>query len=102
VLTGQLDASALYGVLAQIEALGLDLIEVRQLEPDRAGRLGTPAAQRPRPRHRLQQLPRQPQRADKFAAPGGVDGLNEFDVLPRVDQGPVQRLVIGQQDAELR
>ena len=31
VLTGVLDRSALYGVLAEIEALGLDLVEVRQL-----------------------------------------------------------------------
>ena len=31
VLTGLLDRSGLYGVLAEIEALGLDLIEVRQL-----------------------------------------------------------------------
>ena len=29
VLTGMLDRSALYGVLGEIEALGLDLIEVR-------------------------------------------------------------------------
>jgi hypothetical protein len=29
VLTGLLDRSALYGVLAEIEALGLDLLEVR-------------------------------------------------------------------------
>ena len=35
VLTGQLDRSALYGVLTEIEALGLDLLEVRQLTPDR-------------------------------------------------------------------
>jgi len=35
VLTGLLDRSALYGVLAEIEALGLDLIEVRQLRPQR-------------------------------------------------------------------
>ena len=35
VLTGLLDRSALYGVLAEIEALGLDLIEVRQLIPER-------------------------------------------------------------------
>jgi hypothetical protein len=35
VLTGLLDRSALYGVLAEIEALGLDLLEVRLLEPDR-------------------------------------------------------------------
>ena len=35
VLTGLLDRSALYGVLAEIEALGLDLVEVRQLKPKR-------------------------------------------------------------------
>jgi len=35
VLTGLLDCSALYGVLAEIEALGLDLLEIRQLSPDR-------------------------------------------------------------------
>jgi hypothetical protein len=35
VLTGMLDRSALYGVLAEIDALGLDLLEVRQLEQDR-------------------------------------------------------------------
>ncbi len=34
VLTGLLDRSALYGVLAEIDALGLDLLEVRQLTPD--------------------------------------------------------------------
>ena len=34
VLTGLLDRSALYGVLAQIEALGLDLLEVRQLSAE--------------------------------------------------------------------
>ncbi len=34
VLTGLLDRSALYGVLAEIEALGLDLLEVRQLTPE--------------------------------------------------------------------
>jgi hypothetical protein len=33
VLTGWLDQSALYGVLAEMEALGLALLEVRQLEP---------------------------------------------------------------------
>ena len=33
VLSGVLDRSALYGVLAEIEALGLDLLELRQLEP---------------------------------------------------------------------
>ena len=31
VLTGLLDQPGLYGVLAEIEALGLDLLEVRQL-----------------------------------------------------------------------
>jgi hypothetical protein len=35
VLTGPLDQSALYGVLAAVEALGLELLEVRQLAPDR-------------------------------------------------------------------
>jgi hypothetical protein len=34
VLTGALDRPALYGVLAEIEALGLDLLEVRQLTMD--------------------------------------------------------------------
>jgi hypothetical protein len=33
VLTGLLDQSGLYGVLAEVEALGLDLLEVRQLIP---------------------------------------------------------------------
>ena len=36
VLTGRLDRSALYGVLAEIEALGLELVEIRRLEPHRA------------------------------------------------------------------
>jgi hypothetical protein len=31
VLTGLLDRSALYGVLAEIEALGLDLLELQKL-----------------------------------------------------------------------
>ena len=35
VLTGLLDRPGLHGVLAEIEALGLDLLEVRQLEPQR-------------------------------------------------------------------
>ena len=35
VLTGLLDRSALFGVLAEIEALGLELIEVRQLTLER-------------------------------------------------------------------
>ena len=34
VLTGLLDRSALFGVLAEIEALGLDLLELRKLTPD--------------------------------------------------------------------
>lgn len=34
VLTGILeDQSAVYGVLAQIEALGLEILELRQVEP---------------------------------------------------------------------
>jgi hypothetical protein len=35
VLTGLLDQSALYGVLAEIEALGLNLLEVSQHTPHR-------------------------------------------------------------------
>jgi hypothetical protein len=35
VLTGLLDQSALHGVLAEVEALGLDLLEVRQVVPRR-------------------------------------------------------------------
>ena len=36
VLTGLLpDSSALYGVLAELEALGLDLLEVRKVRPRR-------------------------------------------------------------------
>lgn len=35
LLTGVLDRSALYGVLAEIEALGLDLVELRRLVPPR-------------------------------------------------------------------
>ena len=34
VLTGLLDRSALYGLLAQVDALGLDLLEIRQHQPD--------------------------------------------------------------------
>jgi hypothetical protein len=33
LLTGVLDRSALYGVLAEIEALGLELVELRRLIP---------------------------------------------------------------------
>ena len=35
VVAGLLDRSALYGVLAEIEGLGLDLLEIRKLTPDR-------------------------------------------------------------------
>ena len=35
VMTGLLDRSALYGVLAEIETLGLDLLEIRRLTPER-------------------------------------------------------------------
>ena len=34
VLSGLLDGSALYGVLAEIEALVLDLLEIQKLIPD--------------------------------------------------------------------
>jgi hypothetical protein len=34
VLTGLLDRSALFGVLAEAEALGLDLLEIQKLTPD--------------------------------------------------------------------
>ena len=34
VLTGLLDRSALYGVIAEFEALGLDLLELKKLNPD--------------------------------------------------------------------
>jgi hypothetical protein len=38
VLTGVLeDQSAIFGVLAQIEALGLELLELRQVAPDHRG-----------------------------------------------------------------
>jgi hypothetical protein len=33
VLIGDLDQAALHGVLSEIEALGLDLVEIRQLSP---------------------------------------------------------------------
>jgi hypothetical protein len=33
VLTGALDRSGLYGLLAEMEALGLELLELRQLGP---------------------------------------------------------------------
>jgi hypothetical protein len=42
VLTGALDRSALYGVLAQIEALGLDLVEVCQHVPPNSLRRDAP------------------------------------------------------------
>ena len=41
-LTGLLDRSALYGVLAELEVLGLELVEIRQLEPP-TGRSGKSA-----------------------------------------------------------
>ena len=34
VLTGWLDQAALHGVLAEMESLGLVLLEVRRMEPD--------------------------------------------------------------------
>jgi hypothetical protein len=35
VLTGLLDRSALFGVLAEVDALGLELLEISQLTPQR-------------------------------------------------------------------
>jgi hypothetical protein len=40
LLTGLLDQSALYGVLAQIEALGLELLELRRLTPEKSSEPG--------------------------------------------------------------
>jgi hypothetical protein len=41
VLTGSLvDQSALFGVLAQVEALGLDLLEVQKVRASAAGQDG--------------------------------------------------------------
>ena len=47
VLTGLLDQSALYGVLAVVEALGLELLELRKLaeDPESAGPDGSGASQ---------------------------------------------------------
>ena len=46
VLAGALpDQAALHGVLAQVEALGLDLLEVRRRSPRRIGRGGSPESQ---------------------------------------------------------
>ena len=42
VLTGRMDQAALFGVLADIETLGLELIEVRQLTRD--GELPVPGS----------------------------------------------------------
>jgi hypothetical protein len=52
VLTGMLDRPGLHGVLAEIEALGLDLLEVRQIpdpepDPDLATRRSCAHDQRP-------------------------------------------------------
>jgi hypothetical protein len=48
VLTGLLDQSALYGVLAEIEALGRDVLEIRKLSGTTAGYLsGAQMAQCP-------------------------------------------------------
>jgi hypothetical protein len=47
VLAGLLDQSALYGVLAVVEALGLELLELRKLaeDPESAGPDGSGASQ---------------------------------------------------------
>jgi hypothetical protein len=42
VLTGLLeDRSAVFGVVSQIEGLGLELLELRRIEPRRTSRRGT-------------------------------------------------------------
>src|SRR6188768_3653744 len=50
LLTGLLDRSALYGVLAEIEALGLDLVEVRQPTPERRSPASGDSRSTPAPR----------------------------------------------------
>ena len=42
VLIGLLDRSALYGVLAEIDALGLDLLEIRKLTGRRITKIRSP------------------------------------------------------------
>ena len=41
VLTGVLDQPALYGILGEVEALGLDLLEVRQFPPSKSPERGS-------------------------------------------------------------
>ena len=60
VLTGLLDRSALYGVLAEIEALGLDLLEVRQLTRDRESPGSGDSCSPERPDSCGSRAPRQP------------------------------------------
>jgi len=60
VLTGLLDRSALYGVLAEVEALGLDLVEVRRLMP-------SPRSVRPLP-YGPRVIPRNAQILDQIRA----------------------------------
>jgi uncharacterized iron-regulated membrane protein len=65
VLTGLLDWSALCGVLAEIEALGFDLLEIRMPTPDRtspgdAARPDLSPARRRRRRHSRRRSCRRP------------------------------------------
>ena len=62
VLTGLLDRPALYGVLTEIEALGLDLLEIQKLAPDRSPEPGD---------GRSQSAPEAASQAKSPAAPGG-------------------------------
>ena len=72
VFTGLLDRSALFGVLAEIEALGLELIEVRQLtlecETPESGDMGEPSAKPSR--RRLADTYRERRIGRRTASPG--------------------------------